>query len=124
MDTLAKRKLILEFMGIKPKLVAPDTYVWSDSPYYSVRLSTPEKVIDGIANYIEYEKSYGDLMPVVEKIETLLPKGYNILIEGNNCYIDLPNGTSIEINSNSKLEAIFDGVIDFILFYKKNNLVF
>ena len=67
LEILEGNKLIIEFMGIKPRLDAPDSYSWSDSPFFYCNERTPEKVMDAICKYSKYHTSWDWLMPVAEK---------------------------------------------------------
>jgi hypothetical protein len=63
-----KNKLIIDFMGIKPKMESPDTYTYVDFPFISIKENNPEKVMEGIIDYVKYHKSWDWLMPVIRKI--------------------------------------------------------
>jgi hypothetical protein len=69
MKTTEGNRLITEYMGIKPRLIAPDLYGYSDLPFFSVTEHSPEKVMDSILGYVKYHKEWNWLMPVVEKIQ-------------------------------------------------------
>jgi hypothetical protein len=71
MNTTENNKLIAEFMGLKPKTESPNLYTYSDSPWYSIRENNPEKVMEGIVNYVKYATDWNWLMEVVEKIFSL-----------------------------------------------------
>ena len=61
-------KVIMEYMGIKPKMESPDIYTLSDSPFFSTRTSTPEQAIEDYAKYSKYATSWDWLKPVIDKI--------------------------------------------------------
>jgi hypothetical protein len=63
-----ENRLIVEFMGFKPKMEIPDVYSYSDMPFFSIRENTPEKVVEGFIGYSKYHTSWDWLMPVVSKI--------------------------------------------------------
>jgi len=79
----------------------------------------------------QYHKSWDWLMPVVEKIESFqdgedgdLMRGhlYNFRIEQHFVYIfDAESmGDIIEMNGDSKLDATYNAVVEFINQYNKN----
>jgi|SRR6478736_7922342 len=70
---------------------------------------------------LQYDKSWDWLMPVVEKIEQLLPDDSIITIEHKRCYIPtIYNEITIEGNADTKLRATYNAVIGFIRWYNKN----
>ena len=80
-------------------------------------------------NTIDYffHKSWDWLIPVVEKIESLVDeKGcaiYNVVIQ--QCFVEIiENHTSDEIvnlDRDNKKDAIYDAVVEFIKYYNENN---
>lgn len=66
---MKENRLIVEFMGMKPKLISPDEYEWADAPYFAVTEDTPEKVMSAITNYVKYDTSWAWLMPCIDKIK-------------------------------------------------------
>jgi hypothetical protein len=75
------------------------------------------------AYYLKYHKDWNELMPVVEKIESL---GYDVTIDGKRCYITYGDyGTKTyehiaDEECQSKLEAVYNAVIQFIHYYNSN----
>ncbi len=71
---------------------------------------------------LNYHKSYDWLMPVVEKIESL---GYGISIERKLCAIyNLPHigGVIVDLKyQESKIKAVYNAVINFIVFYNQQS---
>ena len=66
-----KKKLMAEFMGLRPKMEAPDVYTFSDMPWFSIRKNNPEEVMNAIVKYSKYDTDYNWLMGVVDKIESM-----------------------------------------------------
>lgn len=116
MRTQENNKMIAEFMGIVyPKL---DNVI----------------VIDNVVikeNELQYHRDWNWLMPVVDKIESFQDgedgdsmRGhlYNFRIEQHFVYI--LDGESmdviIEMNGDSKLDATYNAVVEFIKEYNKN----
>ena len=71
------------------------------------------------SKWLRFNTSWDWLMPVVKKIESTQPEGFNTLIEGNNCWIET-NGISFEGMGKTKIEATYKAVIEFIKWYNKN----
>lgn len=116
MNELENNKLIAEFMGITPNEAG--VYHVSKHKGYSL-----ENLL--------YHTSWDWLMPVVEKIESFQDgedgdsmRGhlYNFRIEQHFVYI--LDGESmdviIEMNGDSKLDATYNAVVEFINQYNKN----
>jgi hypothetical protein len=77
---MEKNKLIAEFMGVKPIMESPNVYSYVDSPFISIREDNPEKVMEGIGEYVKYHTSWDWLMPVLNVIEKM---GATIVINSN-----------------------------------------
>jgi hypothetical protein len=62
--------LIMEFMGIGPRMVSPDRYSISKRPWFTTIKDTPEQCIESAAasDGLKYFSSWDALMPVIEKI--------------------------------------------------------
>ena len=67
-EILDGNKKIVNYMGLRPKMESPDVYTYSDLPFYSIRESNPESVMNGIIKYVKYYKSWDWLMPVIGRI--------------------------------------------------------
>jgi len=111
MDNIENNKLIAEFMG----------NIIRDNIVYFPMLQ--ECTIDEL----EYHTSWDWLMPVVEKIEYMeegVANG-NFLLEciGNSAKFILDDGTRLFKDNmyDTKLEATYQAVVEFINFYNKNN---
>ena len=117
---------ILEFMKIEP-LSYNGTFSWRHSPFYSTTEKTYEKVMQNIAEYSKYDISFDWIMPVVEKIESILDDNqcamYNVNIE--QCFVEIIQNNTSDIisdvnNKDTKISAIYAAVIEFIRWYKIN----
>lgn len=70
----------------------------------------------------DYDKSWDWLMPVVERIDSRTPYDPCVTIEYNWCSIKMLNGGfNIEVVGNSRIEATYKAVVDFIKWYNENN---
>lgn len=131
-DITANNVLIAEFMGLN---LLKDTQHWrrsaeeqeenhklfcineGNSNWYSVS-----------ANMLEYDTSWDWLMPVVEKIESTKAKeGFyfdvDILSTGviiSSAAKHIVQITQEEIQSTSKIEAVYNAVVEFIKWYNQN----
>jgi len=65
---MENNRLIVEFMGLKPKLISPDVYGISMPPWIAVTGDTPEKIMDDFCKSTRYHFSWNWLMPVIEKM--------------------------------------------------------
>jgi hypothetical protein len=103
-------KLIAEFMGYTP---------YSDG-WITIPHETFDTVVDSeIVYQLRFHTSWDWLMPVVEKIESLQPEGFNTLIEGGCCWIEYPE-ISFEGIEHTKIEATWSAVCEFITWYNEN----
>lgn len=113
-DTTENNKLIAEFMGglynNQARLSLQSNEIWL--PYH------------GVCNYknnngkcLKYHSSWDWLMEVVEKIESL---GHRVIIgfsgSKNYCEIGL-NNFFIQIFEETKIEAVYQAVVEFIKWY-------
>lgn len=60
---------------------------------------------------MKFHVSWKWLMPVVEKIEE---QGHTVLIEGNRCRITSVDGSKIEQEGESKMEAVWQTIVEFL----------
>jgi hypothetical protein len=108
MNTQENNKLIAEFMGL----------VVSDRENYTSELHT------NVDADLKYNTSWDWLMPVVEKIENL---GYEFFIVENRVEVahntDHSIETIIDLTSRSKRDATYQGVVEFINQYNKNESI-
>lgn len=127
---LEGNKLICAFMGVKPKLIG-NSYVWSDSPFFSSSNSIEEKTMKAIVDYAKYHSSWDWLMTVVEKIESYLADDCNVEIGFNVCSICVivgnyfegyteNDGFDILAHGSTRIEAVYNAVMEFITWYNGN----
>lgn len=133
MSTEEGNRLIAEFMGAKEETgeIAASSIgkakVSLDKMYFPKNERFPDNMYTCKAQDLEYNTSWDWLMPVVEKIETM---GYEFSINGerlgeglkHNTWIGLPNGNILEKDQwfSSKIESVYDAVIQFIQWYNQN----
>ena len=105
---LENNKLIAEFMGVK---IGVDSYSW--------RIGCIETLKE---THLNYHSEWGWLMPVLEKLENL---GYEININGNECYVLQPNIKGKLVthckNWTNKLETIYNSVVSTINWHNQIN---
>jgi hypothetical protein len=78
--------------------------------------------IRGDINYLLYNTDWNHLMPVVQKIESLQGGSFcSIKIESNICraYYNGRLINCISILNKTKIQMVFECVVDFIKWYKK-----
>ena len=105
--------LIVEFMGIKPKMESPDVYTYSDMPFFSCRENTPEKVVKAFTEYSKYHTSWDWLMPVVRKIVEISCD------ETDKCDVFMSNeyNSILDTIPLAIIEDSYKVVIEFIKYY-------
>lgn len=113
MKNLESNELIVDFMGIRPVMYSPDSYGWSDQPYYSIHENTPEKVMRGIISYVKYDSDWNWLMEVVEKCLSSPEIGESR--DWDHHYASIHDG----VWGLSK-ENTYTAVVEFIKWYNKN----
>jgi len=89
-DKIRKNELIAKFMKFKDKSKHTTTH--------------------------KYHCSWNWLMPVVEKIEAMFEQ--DIIINGCACYINI-QGIEISYTETTKIVAVYNAVVDFIIEYNK-----
>ena len=95
---MTDNKLIAEFIGHKPKSILGHGSVYND-----------------------YSKSWDWLMPVVEKIDLILPDDNLVTISFNRCLIEWhEKGITFEGLGNTRIEATYKAVVEFIKQYNQN----
>ena len=103
-DVLEGNKLIAEFMAEEPEVLKRDLK----------RAGTLESM--------QFHKSWDWLMPIVEKIDSIIPDDSFVTIEYNRCLITvLDGGFDIDVIGNSRIEATYKAVVEFIKWYNSNN---
>jgi hypothetical protein len=110
MNDKTDNELIAEFMGINVRYYGPVLYIADGNGFFDLT-ADPQTY--------RPNKSWDDLMPVVEKIEGL---GYRIAIEGLECAVYKDFGTPIPYTNNfpSKIDGVFVTVVNFIKWYNQN----
>ena len=73
-------------------------------------------------NGVEYHISWNWLMPVIDKIDKVLDDNVLFKIEYNHAFIeDVENyNIIIDIMANSRLEATYKAIVEFIKWYNEN----
>lgn len=108
-NTTENNKLIAEFLG---------WYKPDEENYYVHKYS--EK--DYTDKQLKYHSSWDWLMPVVEKIDLILPDDNLVSISFNRCLIEYhAEGITFEGIGNTRIEATYKAVVEFILWYNENN---
>jgi hypothetical protein len=69
-NTIENNKLIRTFMGLQPKLIAPDVYSYNDGVFFTSRGSL-EQVSKSMDEYVKYHSDWNWLMDVLIKIKKL-----------------------------------------------------
>lgn len=122
MKTITEQNaLIAEFMGIEPRQINATSYGWNDGPFFACSYPTKAEVMQAVSKYAKYHESWDWLMPVVEKIESILPDDSIISIQYKDCIIPINEAEFdiIEKNAESKIEATFNAVVEFIEWYNQ-----
>lgn len=129
-------ELIARFMGVKEEQGFYDSY-GKDDPYWftsnkiyrTYSRSLPDLSFDDFVENSRYHIEWDWLMPVVEKIESLgyLTSIYALDIDGNKRRHDVLlndfSGDQIKkcygYSYNSKIEAVYKAVVEFIKWYNE-----
>lgn len=90
-DTIFNNILIANFMGLA----------------HSTDIQIDEYEMAGL----KYHTSWGWLMPVVEKIESM---GYEVIIRGKQCEVKYIDDAIYGVDSNDKLKSTYETVVDVI----------
>lgn len=116
---IAQNTLIAQFMEVTPRLISRDCYGLDNMPFWSITGDTPDKVLKNASILLKYHNDWNQLMKVVEKIES--NEFIKVLFYQNGCKIiklrECPsdeNYFEISINSFTKIEAVYEAVIEFI----------
>lgn len=121
MNTAENNRIIAEFMGIlygmrKDGHIAEDSKVRIHS-YLGIE-GTEGLHID----YLKFHQSWDWLMPVVEKIESILPDDSIIYIQYKDCIIPVIEGEfEIQCSEDSKIGAVYRAVCEFIVWYNEKS---
>lgn len=116
MNTIENNKLIADFMGLELEETPSGKFV-----YARHEQNNPKKESDVQTNFYEdsellYHFDFNWLIEVVEKIENI---GSGIEIYNNYCKIVYDNETIVEIEENSKKEAVYNACVEFINWYNQ-----
>lgn len=138
-EILENNKLIAEFVDLTPhsifpdELQAPGAFMWMAVQVNAYSdYAKEEDEFNCFEEFFQFHKSWDWLMPVVEKIELLKIKDYNIRvsIDSVRCLISITHfyEGSIKIfykniynDNDSKMERIYKLIIEFIKYYNKLN---
>ncbi len=112
-EILEGNKLIAEFMGF-----VKDGFLWK---HRDVKLSKyyPKNIFEGDnTNSFKFHSSWDWLMPVVEKLECLENCRFQFEIyTGPRCFIYDNSHDLIEGDSDTKLQAVYESIVEFIKWY-------
>src|SRR6056297_623956 len=97
-------RLISQFMGSTIKIQQDDV---KDIPLAFLKLED-----------MKFHVAWKWLMPVVINIEEDL--GYSITIENRTCRVSVDEDTSFESEADTKMEAVWKAVVEFLKWNKKN----
>lgn len=121
----ASNKLIAEFMELKPTEWR-GMYSISHN-HCTSRKNTPKEALDGFASIAKYHSSWDWLMPVVDKIESIIfdeDNSFNVTIGSTNyCVIQDSHGEvydAVEDYKETKLLTTYSAVVEFIKWYNEN----
>lgn len=129
-EILEGNRLIAEFLGWKFEIKAiglnPELHAFFNGELRWVDL--PRSLDSFLLMGLKYHSDWNFLMPVLEKIEKM---GFDSRIMGNNSdggylcdFVDIGNNeASCKISYVSKIEAVWNAVIDFIKYYNEQKLI-
>lgn len=109
-NLIEENLIIAKFMNIKPKLIAPDTYSLSNTPYWNITEDTPEKTLEKASLLLGYHEDWNKLIEVIHKI---------LIISLENDSMELYYNIT---DSIPFIEPTHQAVIEFINFYNVNDL--
>ena len=125
-NIIENNKIIVEFMGLKPKMESPDIYVFNDMPYFSVRENNPEDVMNAIVKYSKYNSDWNWLMKVVEKINTIDEDRFTVQIFSMDTYIydskyrNFIIKTELTYNPDELIKSVYNTCVKFIKWYNSH----
>lgn len=112
---LESNKIIAEFMGAEITQAYSKTKEQDGVLFYYPKDTSPSMYRNLSSSGIKYHKEWDWLMPVVDKLEEL---GYEININGNDCYVQQPNRKGRLVihckNWINKLQCVYQAVISTI----------
>ena len=116
---LEGNKLIAEFMGGKydkdTNFPIHPNDIWLPT-HGIVNCATIES---GNGRIIQYHTSWDWLMPVVEKIENFNDGCTLCIIEDERCHINTQTNFEVDSVGYTKIEAVYNAIIEFIKWYNK-----
>jgi hypothetical protein len=112
---------------MKPILVSRDEH------FFTKHIATHDDYFDTFnqpegftyKTYLSYHENWNELMPVVEKINTIIGSEFGVTITGNRTTIESCYGTYelwIEQYTGSTLFNTYNAIVEFIKWYNENNL--
>jgi hypothetical protein len=118
MDIIENNKLIAEFMGLVEPYELPQHGTIRPNGDFKTGFTSAQ---------LKYHTSWEWLMPVVEKIECTTTDNddnsdtfFNVMIEVFECNINGGDSVCICKSGNTKREATYKAVVEFIKWYNKN----
>lgn len=117
---IAENELIADFLGARKSR-------YTDEASYEM-YAVIESIEDGLgeqhfflAEEMPFSTDWNWLMEVVEAIDNILPDDNLVVISYNRCLIEYPNeGVTIEGLGNTRKEATYKAVVEFIIWYNEN----
>jgi hypothetical protein len=129
---MENNKLIAEFMGAEiEENYKQYPWTWDDdypNPRIRIRITLPLDTLPKSQKFgvyyvegLQYHTDWNWLMPVVEKIDLILPDDNLVTISFNRCLIEwFEKGITFEGLGNTRIEATYKAVVEFIIFYNEN----
>jgi len=110
-------KLIAEFMGILENKSFKE--IDKERLEKGMFVGEPMYDVNGVITNLRYNFSWDWLMPVVEKIENLYDGDVLVEISDESCYIGLHKDYEKYCTIETKIQATWEAVIEFIKWYNK-----
>ena len=117
-EILEGNKLIAEFMGAEVSQAYSKTKEQDGLMFYYSKDSSPDTYRNLSSAAIKYHSSWDWLMPLVEKIEELNVTESFFIIEDKTCILWLTDTKDICQRSSSKIESVYNTVVEFIKWHK------
>lgn len=108
-------KIVLRYMNVSPIMSGPDSYYYTDSPWFHTHANTPDEVMNGMADYAKYDKSWDWLIPVTTKILT------SEEIE-DYCSEGPFHSSLVEKIICNNIQGAYNDCVDFIEWYNTNKV--
>lgn len=127
METIEGNRLIAEFMGYSLRKIDGEME-WDYNPIDNPHGSYPTlrlPICGTSENNLRFHESWDWLMPVVEKIDSLLMDDKFVTVQMNRTLIEMPeHGLTIEGLGDSWIEAAYNAVVEFIQWYNKKQITY